>query len=66
MNEPDPILQAATCLAMNLGKALTDLAKSQDRTAQAIERLADVYLEVNVPEEDRELRDGQSLSDVGP
>jgi hypothetical protein len=36
-----------------------------NRLAAAIERLAEVYLEVNVKEEDREPRDGQSLSDVG-
>ena len=36
-----------------------------NRLAMAIERYADAYLEVNLPDEDREPRDGQSLSDVG-
>lgn len=36
-----------------------------NRLAMAIERYADVYREVNLPDEDREPRDGQSLSDVG-
>lgn len=43
-------LEAATCLSINIGKALAELARQQGRVADAINRLADVYLYVNDPE----------------
>lgn len=62
--EASEILKAATCLAINLRSALTELAKAHDRAATAIERFAEVYYHCNAPTVDDEpVREGQSLSD---